>query len=381
MVEKSNAPRAQERARNRTLQALSARHPVLRRDLPQLSTLSLRTATSGVVGVKKTMHLVLASLALAVANAHYVWQTNDGKETVVSFSEAAGQPGNKHVLQAIAPILSGAVTPLDNSTQKLEFAERDGEATGVLAAPLPGGAAAVEAAAPYGQFKVGDDLVDLKYYTSASVASKPNDWFAIQDALKNELEVTIRDPYQATPVVAYDVGVEDKARAGDQCPHGSPTVDGDACVIAVVRFKGRNFDGAVNVTTFDASGAELRTSRADDGVVVVRAPGGAVFARVNYREAAPKGGLPVDHWATTYAKIDRGADATEGSLFCDAVAKNRGCCLACGYKGHDDGSCTKVLPAEASETYCESLTAPSQRGCCSYCGHAWSPSKSACVDA
>ena len=169
-------------------------------------------------------------LALAVANAHYVWQTNDGKETVISFSEAAGVPGNKHVLQAIAPILSGAVTPLDNSTQRLEFAERDGEATGVLAAPLPGGAAAVEAAAPYGQFKVGDDLVDLKYYTSASVASKPNDWFAIQDALKNELEVTIRDPYQATPVVPYDVGVEDKARAGDQCPHGSPTVDGDACV-------------------------------------------------------------------------------------------------------------------------------------------------------
>ena len=92
------------------------------------------------------MRLVLASLALAVANAHYVWQTNDGKETVVSFSEAAGQPGNKHVLQAIAPILSGAVTPLDNSTQKLEFAERDGEATGVLAAPLPGGAAAARAA-------------------------------------------------------------------------------------------------------------------------------------------------------------------------------------------------------------------------------------------
>ena len=267
--------------------------------------------------------LLLASLALG-SSAHYIWQTNNVNETVISFGEAAGVPGDKHVLTAISGITTGRIAVVGGVAPptNLSFSERDSGATGVLVAALPFTGAdgvAVEAAAEYGSFEPPGAAgpVFLKYYASAPVAPRPSDWVMVQDALQNEFEVTLRDPYVRDAGGEF-VGVNVRGGPGDQCPFGDPTVEGDACVVAVVRLYGAT-PGQVNVTTFDEAGAELRTSTTNaDGVLVVRVPCGPpdrqghvaarVFARANYREATTSTEyLYVDHFATTSATVSRAA--------------------------------------------------------------------------
>ena len=93
----------------------------------------------------------------------------------------------------------------------------------------------------------------------------------MQTSLQNDLSITLRDPFTFGP--RQSVGaVETDAAPDDQCPRGLAAIDGDVCVLAVVRWKGQQID--LNVSTF-ANGKALRTGRAKDGALVVRVPPGA----------------------------------------------------------------------------------------------------------
>ena len=77
--------------------------------------------------------------------------------------------------------------------------------------------------------------------------------------------------------------------------------------------------------------------------------------------------------------VKRGAapTSTGKTAFCEAVARNHGCCLACGYSTGGPGECKASVKSE--DAYCKSLEAPSQRGCCAVCGQAWSDAERRCV--
>ena len=92
----------------------------------------------------------------------------------------------------------------------------------------------------------------------------------------------MRDPFTFGP--RQSVGaVETDAAPDDQCPRGLAAIDGDVCVLAVVRWKGQQVAWNVNVSTF-ANGKALRTGRATDGSLVVRVPPNSdVYALASHR--------------------------------------------------------------------------------------------------
>ena len=306
---------------------------------------------------------------LATAHAHYVWQTTSGAETTVAFSEN-GLPGNKNILSAIVNITTGRIAPVSGApASSLAFTQRDA----VLAAPVSENPAAIEAAAPYGLHTIAGVPVYLQYYASASRVTDPQQWGLVQTSLQNDLSITLRDPFTFGP--RQSVGaVETDPAQDDQCPRGLAAIDGDVCVMAVVRWKGQQID--LNVSTF-ANGKALRTGRATDGSLVVRVPPNSdVYALASHRV---DGDPPVGHYATASTRVKRGAapTSTGKTAFCEAVERNHGCCLACGYSTGGPGECKASVKSE--DAYCKSLEAPSQRGCCAVCGQAWSDSEKRCV--
>ena len=181
----------------------------------------------------------------------------------------------------------------------------------------------LEGSATWGYFKEGESPSLLRYYLSADKVLRPNDWFGIQDLAKSELEITLRDPYmkqlpsqvlgRAASRLRGSGGPLDPS--GDQCPPGAPFSGGGFCIVAVVRFNGTLVDGlgGVNVTTFSANGTKLGTAFTPDGVVILRYPNSSavgMYASVNYREQR-NGTIDgkryefVDHWATTFATLQR----------------------------------------------------------------------------
>ena len=318
-----------------------------------------------------TLRYYALIIIATTAHSHYVWQTTSGAETTVAFSEN-GLPGNKNILGAIVNITTGRVEPVGGAASSLTFTQRDA----VLAAPLTTtGPAAVEAAAPYGLHTIAGVPVFLKYYASAPRVTDPQQWGLVQTSLQNDLSITLRDPFTFGP--RQSVGaVETDAAPDDQCPRGLAAVDGDVCVLAVVRWKGQQVDWNVNVSTF-ANGKALRTGRAKNGALVVRVPPNSdVYALASHRV---DGDPPVGHYATASTRVKRGAapTSTGKTAFCEAVERNHGCCLACGYSTGGPGECKASVKSE--DAYCKSLEAPSQRGCCAVCGQAWSDAERRCV--
>ena len=133
------------------------------------------------------------------------------------------------------------------------------------------------------------------------------EWGAVEDAFKNDFEVTLRDPQGAkwaTVAPSVDVSNQNNECEPDAATHES----GDTCVVAVVRWKGQRATFDVTVSTYDHTGAKLRDSIAEDGVVVVRAPADAqTYALVHHAEQKPgttESGESYDvvnHYATTCA--------------------------------------------------------------------------------
>ncbi|GMI01917.1 hypothetical protein TrLO_g8128 [Triparma laevis f. longispina] len=259
---------------------------------------------------------VLLILSTACIDSHYIWQTisDDLSSTSLTFSEHAGSPGAHFFLSSLKDKLSIAQATADGSTIVPFLEKRDGATNGEFLATLPSSVNppyALETACPYGIFTEAGPTALLQYYTSSPQITTPNDWFEIQDLLKNTFEVTLRDPYMSmtTKDVSSSVGLKE-GLFEDECPSGENSVDGMACVVAVVRFNGELHSSAVNVTTFDESGETISTTECES-VCIMKVPmSGAVFAAAQYKEMTPGtfDGTDyeyVDHWATTYTVVKR----------------------------------------------------------------------------
>ena len=257
-----------------------------------------------------------------IVRSHFVWQTNDVNTTALTFSEN-GQASDASLLFRLVENktqmnATGCTYP-PPGPQTLTLQEHTAnDGTGKLVAQIPswlGAPYALETFVPFGIFSEGGPTALLQYYTTAPMVTEPNDWFVVQDVLRNRLEITIRDPYMngVRGTIGLPGGLgEDQ----DECTSGESSEGGDACVVAVVRFDGELISSPANVTTFDATGAEIATAECDNGVLILKVPMGRkaaprkVFARVNVKEMTP-GSLDgkdyqfIDHWATTSADIAR----------------------------------------------------------------------------
>jgi hypothetical protein len=127
--------------------------------------------------------------------------------------------------------------------------------------------------------------------------------------LNNPLfEVTLRDPHMHFPNTMPNTTLGHGQRpSSDQCPPGVAWYQGDACLVAVVRFNQSLFGLPVNLTTY-ALGKELRTATLEAaamGVAIIRVPNASVsntsYAAVRYTE----GKSGVTHIATTTTLLQR----------------------------------------------------------------------------
>jgi hypothetical protein len=172
---------------------------------------------------------------------------------------------------------------------------------------------------------------NLKYYATSSVVGKPNDWMLLQDfdVATKGFEITIRDPYMEGPKEDVSTDVREGLKIGDnappnpdQCKPGVAVEDNAACVVVVVRYKGKNHAKDMNVSIWDSDGEKLQTAFVPKeyyGVFIAKIPIPSegpgrkfytAYASVQYVE--PKSGTidgekydNIDHWATTHARIYR----------------------------------------------------------------------------
>lgn len=171
----------------------------------------------------------------------------------------------------------------------------------------------------------------LIYTASASEPTRPSDWI-IEDIERGlsrhsepfaRLEISLRDPFMsgalpgegvlAPPLPASNTGA-------DQCPPGVAWHDGDACVVAVVRFNGTILSEPVNITTYASvdgqAGTALRTTQTSGGVTILRLPPaakvGATFYYAKVKHVERRGGRYqgqdfslIGHYATTSTILQR----------------------------------------------------------------------------
>lgn len=267
------------------------------------------------------MELAVSSLLLAstLASPRLVWLKNSSGVAEVSFSSTPG---------AHAP--ASALVPLINSTAL--FVERsDGQKSlllltlksvstplgqaDMLTAPIPFVAPFLLKSTTIGHTVPGMPSALRLYYAFNSAVTRPHDWMALDAAEKDDgvggLSITLRDPFMIGGIPGEGVlspPFPAAASPADECPPGVSWHEGDACLIAVVRFNGTVLTDAHNITTYvsdGGAGAVYRTLLTQGGVTVVRLPPAATgavdyYASAHYREERVHGAYTVlDHWATT----------------------------------------------------------------------------------
>lgn len=266
--------------------------------------------------------LTLTSFTFAVS-AHFLWLKEGGAgEALVTFDEKAGVPGPAFFLPMVADGISLLWTQNLTDSKSLNLTTRNvssgcAELVSAFDANPP---FRLQLASIFGIFNEdpAKPVSLLKYTSSADVVTEQGDWWDLQDlGFQSGLEITIRDPYASQPVVQKRS--EGNRYPGDQCEPGNKFEDGDACVLAVVRFNGELLKADMNITTFSSNGSMLSTTfqPADAfGMVILKVPLVAsgphteVFAKVQFVEATTgefqgQTYQVVDHWATTYARIVR----------------------------------------------------------------------------
>ena len=91
-------------------------------------------------------------------------------------------------------------------------------------------------------------------------------------------------------------------------------MEGEACIVAIVRFKGVNLDSAINITTYDGdTGQAYKTAECDaGGVVTLAVPVNSdgsykrIYAKVQYKENVVGQEYEyIDHWASTMGEFKR----------------------------------------------------------------------------
>lgn len=253
------------------------------------------------------------------ASGHYLWLSeNATNDASVTFGETAGVPSPGIFLSMVADKISLSSHDAGGS-QNVTLNKKS---SGPMHSQLIGHIAAVppfslRLSATFGIFHGGSLL---RYWSSADVATKPNDWFKIQDwSPRKGLEITIRDPWM-NHSFGERINEALLADPGDECkPHQGPSQDGAACVVAVIRFNGELLETGVEIETFTRSGSKLNKTQSQTGVTILKVPlektaSTLVWARVNYHENVPgkyqgKAYSFVDHWATTFARIQRADNA------------------------------------------------------------------------
>jgi len=232
-----------------------------------------------------------------------------------------------------APHAPGAVvaTAVDGVAASAQAASATANRTSLPLAPAGSDGSVLSAALgeTYGEkflleaSGAGGTHAAVKYWANADAVTTPNDWFVIQDLATAELEVTLRDPYMAPQSAASRRLLELSSLSVDnQCEQGAPVQDGNACVVAVVRFKGQLLmDANVTITTWSPRAGDaqpLRASTSKYGVTIVQVPlpgsdvcAGAVaggrgcpyFASVQHTDASTP--TPTTHIATTTGVTQR----------------------------------------------------------------------------
>jgi hypothetical protein len=260
------------------------------------------------------------------------------RKAVVTFGEKAGVPGAGFFLEMVSPMTHVYVQRANGKPEKeLPLAEElNDDKTGQLVSDTwnSGKPVYLGLECDFGAFNEdpAKPVSRLKYYSTASVVSKPNDWMLLQDfdVANKGFEITIRDPYMAGPKEDVSVDVrkglevgEDAPPNPDQCKPGAAEEDDAACVVVVVRYKGRNHAKDMNVSIWNSEGEKLQTvfvPKQYYGVFIAKIPKPSeptgrkfftAYASVQYVE--PESGTTdngekyenVDHWATTHARIYR----------------------------------------------------------------------------
>merc|ERR1711907_604579 len=149
--------------------------------------------------------LVTAVLLAAAAESHFVWlRSNDTAQTcAITFGEQAGVPGSGAFLDMIANGTRAWGTPATTAQRtELSFSKvaAGGAGNAELIASIPhsvssAGPYVLEGSLNFGVFNEGPEPAMLKYYFNADRATKPNDWFQIQNLSQLQLDISIRDPY------------------------------------------------------------------------------------------------------------------------------------------------------------------------------------------
>ena len=268
---------------------------------------------------------------IACVNAHMMWLYDSclnapgctQPKAVATFAESAGSAGPLALLETVKNRTVVQVRGVSGTSQPTNLTlavELLGEEGAGLTANIPVSPPfLMQLSTTYGIYQ-GKLLM---YTASASEPTRPSDWLAIQSAdTASGLEISVRDPFMSSGVAGEGVlapPLPTTKSPGDQCPPGLAWHNGDACVVAVVRFNGRLLDAAVNISTYVSEDGEagtlLRTSVTSGGVTVLRLPPagkGATFyyAQVNYVEAhnGTYNGTSytaINRWATTSAILQR----------------------------------------------------------------------------
>jgi len=266
---------------------------------------------------RKTINVAVVVLFghLLSAVGHFVWLQQDpavARDALVYFSENGGELDSADLLLKVAdkvkPFVQDAMGKRQLTMEVEEVGDSQAQLRGSFSAARP---FALALSMTYGIYR--GKL--LKYYSNANVATTAEDWAFIEETEVTGLEVTLR---------AY----------GDQCGadlwHHRPSFPSPpfpprpsvACVAAVVRFQGRLLDAKVEA--FDSKGAPLEVLPTSVGTAVVKVPVDAskpymeVYAKVNYVQHLPgefkdeKYDM-VDHWATTYGRVNSTHDSLASS--------------------------------------------------------------------
>lgn len=266
----------------------------------------------------QAMKLLLLWLCQTVSG-HFIWLKADSANNVfVTFGESAGVPSAKRLLSMVADkicLSSHDVGGQQNVTLSTESSDSlHSQLIGHVAALPP---FSLRLSATFGFYHEGSLL---QYWSTADVVTKPNDWFTIQKwAPQKGLAITIWDPWMnyTSDVLADRINEALLTDSGNECNlHQGPVQDGAACVVAMILFNGKLLEAGVEVETFVGSGEMLNKTQSESGAIILKVPldkmasSTPVWAKVNYHENVPgkyegKDYTFVDHWATTYARIQR----------------------------------------------------------------------------
>ena len=285
---------------------------------------------------------VLGLALVPSASAHFMWMWNASGTCSVTFNEQAGvaspvtgPAGIDLVADKTQVWVQG--TAAGAKKQYIELGiEPLGEEGVMLAAAIPAVPPfAMELRTEFGIYGGGGSGGGgggggghggklLIYYSSAPSVQRPSDWFAVQDASPSTdgLQITIRDANMLGGTAGEGVlgpPFPAEPSPADQCPPGIAWHEGEACVVAVVRFNGTLLTAPHNITTYVSENGNpaqtIRVAQTRGGVTVLRLPPrgfGAelYYASVNHIE--PRAGTyngttyhTVDHWATTSTTLHR----------------------------------------------------------------------------